>query len=48
MIKNVVMEFLLGRVETYIKEIILMIYVMDMVKCIGRMVLIIVGNLIRD
>ena len=34
-IKNKVMVYLLGKVEMFTKEILIMIYEMDMVRCIG-------------
>lgn len=34
-IKNRVMVYLLGKVEMFTKEILIMIYEMDMVRCIG-------------
>ena len=44
MTKNVGKEFLNGLQEMYIKEIILMNYVMVMVKCIGLMVFFLKNN----
>jgi hypothetical protein len=38
MIKNVVMGYLAGRVVIYIKVIILMMFGMDMDKCIGMII----------
>lgn len=44
MIKNGDLEFLLGLLETFIREIIMEMLEMDMVKCIGPMEVIIKEN----
>jgi hypothetical protein len=44
MIKNGDLEFLLGPLETFIREIIMEMSEMDMVKCIGPMEVIIREN----